>query len=106
MSVAEAFNRRDMHDVDRAVAAANHGDVIGELSAPKLQYTNKGYFLNINNERVDALGRTTRPRGVAAGVQRHQARQTNEGRWWKDQNTRQWYFQLAANGRWVKNGGW
>ena len=86
MSVTEAFNRRDMHEVDRAVAA-NHGEVIGELSAPNLQRTNKGYLININGERVDALGRPTRARGVAGGYQRYQARQANAGRWYQDQNT-------------------
>jgi len=94
MTMGEAFDRRD------------NGAVIGEVSAPPLHYTSKGYLVNIKGERVDALGRPTRARGVAAGVQRHQARQTNEGRWWKDQNTRQWYFQLFANGHWVKHGGW
>ena len=82
------------------------GEVIGELTVPGLYNTTKGYILNIKGERVDALGRPLRPRGVAVGVQRHQARQTNEGRWWQDPNTRQWYFQLDANGRWVKSGGW
>ena len=39
------------------------GEVIGELSVPGLYHTTKGYILKINGERVDALGRPTRPRG-------------------------------------------
>ena len=82
------------------------GEVIGELSVPGLYHTTKGYILNINGERVDALGRPTRARGVAGGYQRYQARQANAGRWYQDPNTQKWWFYDIATGRWVENGGW